>query len=118
MTVVDELKEQVESTSQKINVLVEELNAFAEIKSSLSSSDESLKQGIENFDSLQLKLVEATDQLKEVSGSLNTLVTKIADSQQVVTKIDDLKKQITELETTLTEKISKSGILGKLGFKS
>ena len=118
MPIVDELKEQVESTSQKINALVEELNAFSEIKSNLSSSDESLKKGIENFDNLQGKLSEATDTLKEVSESLNTLVTNLAESQQVVTKIDDLKKQITELETSLTEKISKSGILGKLGFKS
>ena len=116
MTVVDELKEQVESTSHKINSLVEELNAFSEIKSSLSSSDDSLKQGIENFDSMQNKLSDAADSLKVSSESLNDLVTNLADSQQVVTRIDELKEQITELETSLSEKISKSGILGKLGL--
>ena len=116
MTIVDELKEQVESTNHKINDLVEDLKAFSEIKSSLSSSDNSLKQGIDNFDSVQNKLSVAADSLKESSESLNDLVTNLADSQQVVTRIDELKEQITELETSLSEKISKSGILGKLGL--
>ena len=118
MTVVDDLKEQVESTSQKINTLVEELNQYAEIKSNLGTLDGDLKVGIEHFHKLQEKLQEATDSLKETSGSLNDLVTNLAESQQVITRIDELKEQISDLDTNLTKKISNSGILGKLGLHS
>jgi hypothetical protein len=35
---------------------------------------------------------------------------------EVLTKLDDLEEKITTLDSSLTEKINKSGILGKLGL--
>ena len=56
MNVVNDLKEEVENANLKINSLIKELQSFSDIKNNISSSSESLKEGIENFDTLQSNL--------------------------------------------------------------
>ena len=118
MNVVNDLKEEVENANLKINSLIKELQSFSDIKNNISSSSESLKEGIENFDTLQSNLLNATEKLNNISTSLNSLIKKLTEMEyeNILTKIEENRESINSLEKSITEEIKKHSFLEKIGF--
>ncbi len=118
MNVVNDLKEEVENANLKINSLIKELQSFSDIKNNISSSSESLKEGIENFDTLQSNLLNATEKLNNISTSLNSLIKKLTEMEyeNILTKIEENRESINSLEKSITEEIKKHSFLAKIGF--
>lgn len=118
MSVVNELKEEVESANKKINSLIKELESFSDIKKNISSSSENLKGGIENFNDLQSNLLNATDKLNTISVSLNSLITKLTDMEydNILNKIEENGQLINSLGESIGKEIKKHSFLAKIGL--
>ena len=118
MSVVNELKEEVESANKKINSLIQELQSFSDIKKNISSSSENLKDGLQNFNDLQSNLLNATDKLNTISISLNSLITKLTDMEyeNILSKIEENGESINSLEDFISKEIKKHSFLAKIGL--
>jgi len=130
MELLDELKQQLDSSMSKINSLAIEIASYTDIKDSLKLASSEIGKSNETFDKLAESLSSSSDKLKDAAQSIEAIaetLTKLdtVALQQKLDKqsedIESLKKIINEnfkfLDQNLSSRIDNSTLVGRLFSK-
>ena len=115
MTINDTLNQQIQETKDKMDFLAQKLESFAEIQGNLKEAGDGLEASIAHFKELADGIQSAYDALNLSAAAIENIsnILQELDPQTVSKRINDLDEKID----ALSEKISRSTILGRLGVK-